>query len=430
MTSKGLGLASGVGLVIANMIGAGVFLSGGFMAQTLTAGQILVSWVVGLVVALLGAFAYSAVATHNPRSGGEYRYLHDHLHPFLGSLAGWASLLVGFSATIAIDAYAAGAFLKRVHPAFDPHWVGFFLLVLITALHAFNFDLSRRSQNTLVALKAGFVLVFVSVGLVLGSWAWPSWTPPNPSTTFPWQSFASNQYWVAFAFSGWNASIYIAQEFKSPARNVPRAMIFGCTIVGLVYLVINWIVVANLNPETAFGVVKYDDEKVTLAHLVMESLVGPEASRLVSLAAALVFVSALSAMIMLGPRVYAAMAEDGALPRFMAFKDNHPPRASFALQFGIALILLMSQTILEIVTSASVVLMIFSGLTCLTVALGRIPASIPARLCGGAYVLAVSGFLYFGQWSPSTFYTVGAILLLTTIGHVLSRSGVKNRPAF
>jgi APA family basic amino acid/polyamine antiporter len=421
MDSKRLGLASGIGLVIANMIGAGVFLSGGFMAQTLTAGQIMASWVVGLLVALMGAYAYSAIATHNPRSGGEYRYLHDHLHPFLGSLSGWASLLVGFSATIAIDAYAAGAFLKRVIPEINPQFVGLALLLAITAMHTFNFDFSRRSQNALVVVKFGFVLVFVALGLILGQWAWPAWTPPNPSTDFPWESFASNQYWVAFAFSGWNASIYIAQEFKEPARNVPRAMLFGCTIVGLVYLLINWIVVANLDPATAFGVVKYDDEKVTLAHLVMESLVGPDASKLVSLAAALVFTSALSAMVMLGPRVYAAMAEDGALPRFMAFKDDHPPKASFALQLAIAVVLLFSQSILEIITSASVVLMIFSGLTCLTVAIGRIPASPLARICGALYVLAVGLFLHFGQWSTATFYTVGAILLLTTVGFFLTR---------
>ena len=415
---SGLGLISGVGLVIANMVGAGVFLSGGFMAQTLTASQILLSWVVGLGVALLGARAYSALATENQRSGGEYRYLHDHLHPFLGTLSGWASLLVGFSATIAIDAWAAGAFLKRVFPEVEPRVVGLLLLVAVTAVHAGRLNVSKISQNVLVGLKAIFVFAFVGFGLALGSWAWPTWSPPNPSETFPWQSFVSNQYWVAFAFSGWNASIYIAQEFKSPARDVPRAMLIGASLVGILYLVINWIVVANLDPATAFGVVRYDSEKVTLAHLVMETLVGPTASKFVSLAAAGVFISALSAMIMLGPRVYSAMAQDGALPKMLAFEGDHPPKSSFVLQCAIAAALVLSQTILDIITSASVVLMIFSGLTCLTVALGRVKAPMTARICGALYTLAVGVFLHFGEWTSATFYTVGFIVAAALISQI------------
>ena len=115
MKDHRLGLFSGMGMVIANMIGAGVFLSTGFMAQDLNPKQILLAWAIGAFLALSGARAYAEIAQIVPKSGGEYRYLSTLVHPALGYLAGWASLLLGFSAPIAIDAFAAGAFANTLH---------------------------------------------------------------------------------------------------------------------------------------------------------------------------------------------------------------------------------------------------------------------------------------------------------------------------
>ncbi|TFH28198.1 MAG: amino acid permease [Myxococcales bacterium] len=113
--SPKLGLASGIGLVIANMVGAGVFLSAGFMAQDLGPGPILIAWVVGMVLALCGALSYATLAEWVPRSGGEYRYLSELMHPALGYLAGYGSMLLGFSGPVAIDAISRGV-LEDAHP--------------------------------------------------------------------------------------------------------------------------------------------------------------------------------------------------------------------------------------------------------------------------------------------------------------------------
>src|SRR5262245_58212253 len=107
-----LRLWPGVGLVVANMIGAGVLLSTGFMAQDLGPGPILAAWAVGAIIALAGAKAYGALVSIIPRSGGEYRFLFDLIHPVIGYAAGWTSLLVGFSAPVAVDAVAAGSFAR------------------------------------------------------------------------------------------------------------------------------------------------------------------------------------------------------------------------------------------------------------------------------------------------------------------------------
>src|SRR5512137_73647 len=267
-----LHLASGVGMVAANMIGAGVFLSAGFMAQDMGPGHILLAWAAGAVLALCGAVSYGAVARLVPRSGGEYRYLSELLHPAVGYLGGWASLLVGFSAPIAMDALAAGAFASTIFPSLRPGLTGAAMVVLLTAFHAVGFRTSFRTQNLLIAVKALLLAGFVGVGLYLGSRAWPGWIPPHAEPGFPLSPFAGSLFYVALAFSGWNAAIYAAEEFEDPARTVPRAMVIGTVLVAGLYLLVNWIFVANLDPATAFFSVT--SENGTLGHAVMSHLLG------------------------------------------------------------------------------------------------------------------------------------------------------------
>jgi hypothetical protein len=145
-----LGCASGIGLVVANMMGAGVFLSAGFMAQDLGPRPILIAWVVGMVLALCGALSYATLAELVPRSGGEYRYLSELMHPALGYLAGHGSMLLGFSGPVAIDAIAAAAFLKTLVRSVHIKTV----IVAVTVLHAVNLRVSKIGQNALVALGA------------------------------------------------------------------------------------------------------------------------------------------------------------------------------------------------------------------------------------------------------------------------------------
>src|SRR5438552_3572642 len=158
--ARRLGLFSGIGLVVANMIGAGVFLSTGFMAQELGPGPVLLSWVTGAVLALAGTLAYAEVARIVPRSGGEYRYLSELLHPVFGYLAGWTSLLVGFSAPIAISAFAAGSYLAILFPAVSAFAAAVVIIGAVTAAHLGAGALSRATQNGLVAIKAALLVGF------------------------------------------------------------------------------------------------------------------------------------------------------------------------------------------------------------------------------------------------------------------------------
>ncbi len=364
--SKQLGVRSGVGLVAANMIGAGVFLSAGFMAQDMGPGPILLAWVVGALLALAGARAYAELARLVPRSGGEYRYLSELLHPALGYLSGWASLLVGFSAPVAIDALAAGGFARTIFPGLSAEWVGAGLVVALTALHVVGLSTSARTQNALIAVKVLLLAGFVYLGLRYGSSAWPTWRPPSDSGGFPAGPFVSSLFFIAYAFAGWNAVAYVAEEFDEPERTVPRAMMIGTALVALLYFVVNWIFVANLTPEKATVVFGYEEShSATLGHAVVETLRGPGWATAMSAVTVVVFASAMSAMIFVGPRVYQAMARDGYLPRLFAGEPGRPPVASILFQSAVSLLLVFSQPLRGLITNVSAVLIFFSALTVL-----------------------------------------------------------------
>lgn len=420
-----LGLWSGIGLVAANMIGAGVFLSAGFMAQEMSAGWILLDWVAGMVLAMAGARAYGEVARLVPRSGGEYRYLSELIHPSLGYLAGWASLLIGFAAPIAINALGAARFLGTVVPVEYPRVVATVFILVLTAFHSYRLDSSRWTQNALIGLKILLLLAFVGMGLALGSSSWPEWTPPSGARGFEAGPFFGNMFWIAFAFSGWNAAIYAAGEFRNPARDVPRAMIIGCFAVGTLYLLINWVFVANLTPADAIVVA---ESGPVLGHVVAQGLIGPVGAKLMSVFIALAFLSAMSAMILVGPRVYAAMAADGFLPKILVARRGRPPAGAALFQAAVSLTFVWTHSVRNALDSVGALLIIFSALTCLSLfALLRhrtLPRPRPmALVSAGAYVALSGWILYYGikhRISSTVLYGAGAVMVGALVAYVVT----------
>jgi APA family basic amino acid/polyamine antiporter len=356
-----LSLGSGIGLVVANMIGAGVFLSAGFMAQELSAGWILLAWCMGALLAMAGARTYAEAALLIPRSGGEYRYLSELLHPAVGYLAGWASLLVGFSAPMAISAFGAAAFAFAVFGQGDVRLGAAALIAGLTFFHSLGLRTSKSTQDALVIVKALLILSFIAFGLSRGDNHWPAWAPASDTPSLA-LSFSTGLFFVAYAFSGWNAAAYAAEEFDDPRRDVPRAMLVGCALVGLAYLLVNWILVTNLTPERAQVVFAYEEARVTLGHLVAQDLLGEVGSSIMSIGIAIIMVSSVSAMLLVGPRVYSEMARDGFLPKLLRGKPGAPPRTSVILQGLLAIALLYLHTIAELLANVAGILVLFSAL--------------------------------------------------------------------
>ena len=386
------------------------------MATEMRPREIFIAWLVGGLLAAAGARAYAACADLVPRSGGEYRYLSDLLHPYLGYLAGWTSLLAGFSAPIATNAATAGAFAQTLAPGLDPSWVGAAIVVVFTLLHALQVSVSKWSQNVLALAKAVLLVGFVAVGLAVGSKSAPTWTPEKVGGL---NAFMANLVFVMYAYSGWNTAIYAAEEFKNPRRDVPRAMVIGVLSVMLLYVAVNWVLVANLTPDMIGTFLGADKSRVTLGHMVAERLVGPTGGKIMSILVIMALLSAVSAMTMIGPRVYEAMGRDGFLPQWFVGKTGRPPLWSVVLQGAIALVLVFTHEIKGMIDQIGVLLTLMSALTVL--ALFRVPrkAGVTALTCAAVFIaLALWMVVSAVIRSPRDLMGVGVVIVLATIGYV------------
>jgi APA family basic amino acid/polyamine antiporter len=429
---KSIGLLSGIGMVVADMIGTGVFITAGFMVQDLAPHWVLLAWVVGFALALCGAKGYSAVAALVPRSGGEYRYLSELVHPALGYLAGWASLFVGFSAPIAIDALAAGTFATTIFPGLDMKLVATVIVVGLTGMHALGMRSSLTTQNLLVAIKIVLVVGFVVMGLMGGNNHWPTWQPSHLSAGFPLAAFMGSLFYIAFAFSGWNAAVYAAEEFKNPRRDVARAMLIGCAVVGALYLVVNWVFVANLTPDTASVVFQDQSARITLGHVITRNILGETGATFMSVLVIIALISATSAMAFIGPRVYAAMAKDGFLPRILIGREGKPPVFAVILQGAIALVLVFAYDLQQVLQNVGAILTLFSALTVLGLFRVRFSSAYSEKpstgslLASAIYVLLAGWMLYFGfREKGSLLLWVAGVSLVALVAYFVTRK----RPA-
>ena len=232
---RDLSLVSASALVIASMVGSGVFTTSGFLlAELHSPGRVLGAWLAGGAIAMLGALCYGALARRFPESGGEYIFLGRTLHPAAGYLAGWVSLLVGFSAPLAAVSIAFGQYLQAWLPFSSARLTGSALLLVFAAIHAMHVQRGAWVQNCAVLIK--LLLIAALLGL---SWGRLEPPPAIPPDSFPIAAFLVSLAWVSFSYSGWNAAIYIAGEIRDPERNLPRAMVVGTALVTVLYLALN-----------------------------------------------------------------------------------------------------------------------------------------------------------------------------------------------
>jgi amino acid transporter len=226
-----IGLASATALVIASMIGSGVFSTSGFLLADLGSPWfVLAAWAVGGIQAMLGALCYGSLARRIPESGGEYAFLSRTLHPAAGYIAGWLSLLVGFSAPLAAMAYAFGRYAQPWLAGVPPALSGSLLILAFAVVHGTEVRRGAQIQNWTVFVKILLIIGFVTL-------AFFKIKPPvsEASAPFPLAAFSVSLIWVSFSYSGWNAAVYITGEVRDPKRNLPRSLILGTGLVTLRY---------------------------------------------------------------------------------------------------------------------------------------------------------------------------------------------------
>jgi APA family basic amino acid/polyamine antiporter len=370
-----LGLFPATNIVVANMIGAGIFTTTGLLMAGLNSPLLMLAlWVTGGLIALCGAFSYGELGAAMPGAGGEYLFLSRIFHPVFGFLSGWVSFIVGFSAPIAASAIGFSEYFCRALPAI-PLWfenngimsppatktaISVTVILVFTLIHYRGIKSGALIQNILTLLKVTLILFLLLAGFTSGNGDLANFTPGNTvSQGFAgWKTIGLSLMWIMFAYSGWNASTYLGAEIKNPLRTLPLSLILGTGIVIFLYLGLNVLYVYSINPDEMKGV-------ISIGGLAMGKLFGPSAETLFSLLISFALFSSLSAFIIIGPRVYYSMAKDGLF--FKSVARIHPkfqvPSNSIILQAIIAIILTLSGTFEQVLTYMGFALGIFPILT-------------------------------------------------------------------
>lgn len=352
-------------VLISNVIGGGIFTTTGFMARDLgDPGIILVLWIIGALLALTGAICYSELGTVFPMAGGEYIYLSRVYHPLLGFLSGWASFTVGFGAAVAASAVSFSSYAFEVIPigqdaALAGKGFALGLVWVLTIIHVAGVGVGGLVQQILTVLKVGAIAGLIFGALAFGQGHWENLEVQAPEVTPGFGTIIVSLIFVTYSYSGWNAAGYIAGEIMEPRRNIPLTMIGGTLLVGLLYLVLNFVYFYAL-PVTTLG----QPPLLPVAEKASVALFGPTAAGLVAALLCVSIAGAVSAMIWAGPRVYYAMAKDGLFPAYFAKVegDGEAPRRSIILQSVWVTILILSGTFEQLVIYSGIVITIFTGL--------------------------------------------------------------------
>jgi basic amino acid/polyamine antiporter, APA family len=322
-----LGVVSATALVVSNMIGTGIFTTSGFLAGDLGNPKLVLwIWVVGAVCAFLGAICYSELGVNLPSSGGEYVYLTRAFGPTWGFMSGWVSFFAGFSAPIAAAALAFSDYLGYFFPsvrqenarvlAGSGEWtlhlggaqmVACTLVLVFTALNCIGVQRVARIQNVLTAAKVLMLVGFIALAFSIGHGSSNNFSmnaTRTASTTIP-EQFVLSLFWIYVAYSGWNAATYVAEELRQPSRTLPAALGIGTALVAALYLSLNVVFIYAAPLEELKG-------HIAVGALAASRLFGPEIAGLFSGLMALSLMSTVNAMVTIGPRVYYAMAKNGA----------------------------------------------------------------------------------------------------------------------
>jgi APA family basic amino acid/polyamine antiporter len=338
-------------IVVANMIGTGVFTSLGFQLLEIRSAPVLLAlWAVGGLAALCGALSYAELGAALPKSGGEYHFLTEIYHPAAGFISGWVSATVGFAAPTALAAMTFGSYLSAVFPRLSAIWLATGLIVVLTLTHSRSHRSSGRTQTLFTVLKILLILGFSGLALFANDAPQTRFLPVAGDGALLFSSaFAVSLIYVNYAYSGWNAATYISGELAHPQRTLPAVLIASTSLVCIAYLLLNAVFLTVAPMEAMVG-------KVEVGYVAASFVFGEAGASIMGVLLAMLLVSTVSAMILAGPRVLHRIGQDFALfrPHGRLNRDGIPAVAVMT-QAAVALVFLWSASFDRI--------LVFSGAT-------------------------------------------------------------------
>lgn len=402
-----LSALDGAALVVSNIVGTGIFVTPGLVFERVPSPlAFLAIWLFGGLLSLAGALAYTELAAMRPRSGGEYVYIREAFGPLAGFLSGWTSFVAGFSGAIAAGAVGFAAYLGRLIPA-----AGATSPLLATSLGPLNFQITPRAllavavilaftavhlrglgpgrlvQNALAALSVATLAGLVVSGIWGGAPAVTAAAPGLEGSTLPGVFLAL--VLVMFTYSGWNAAAYVTEEIREPGTNVLRALLTGTAVVIVLYLVVNLFYLRALPPAALAG-------NIAPGYGAAEALFGDRGALVVTPLILVALAGSIGAMVVTGPRVYFAMAQDEGFPRLFGRVSDHARVPAFAIlaQAAWSAVLVVSGTFEQVLTYTGFAVVLFAGIAVGGLfVLRRRTAAVPGRFRVPGYPLVPAAFV-------------------------------------
>jgi APA family basic amino acid/polyamine antiporter len=430
-----LGLFDAVMVISGDMIGVGIFITSGFIAETLPSpGGILFIWLLGGLLALAGALSCAELSASLPLAGGDYLYIREAYGRLMGFLSGWSSFLVTFSGSIAAIAVGFSSFMSFFFPIFGSDNVLFFTAIMghsikissgtifsvmavlvLSAVHYVGVRQGVLLQNVLTTLKISSLLGIILLGVLVGRGSTEHFVPFfDASKVTDLSVFGAAFIPVIFAYAGWNAVIYLAGEVKQPERNLPRALVWANLLVIVLYLAINVVYIYGIPVTQMKGALRVSEAATT-------ALLGYQTSAWITAIITVSVLGALNVVIMLGPRIYYAMAQDGVFFRGLA--RVHPtfgtPSRAIVLQALWSCILILTGTFDALFTYVSVIISLFSALTVgavIVLRFKRPDLRRPYKLWGYPFVpvffVLVSLWIAWGSLVSKPWESVGGVVIV------------------
>ncbi|MFY9224715.1 MAG: amino acid permease [Blastocatellia bacterium] len=361
---KKIGLFDTTMIVMGGIVGSGIFINPYVVArQVNTPTLILAAWAVGGLIALLGAFIYSELASRLPNVGGQYAYLKEAFHPIVAFIYGWTMLLViqtGGMAAVAMT--FARYFIELTNINIKEGIVAVASLAFLTLINCLGLRAGSLLQSILMVLKILAILALILLGLLLSSPTTNNLTSQVQPTTDqnPILAFAAAMIPVLFAYGGWQTASFISGEVDNVRKTLPRALIIGVIGVVILYLGVNYVCISVLGTEGLAS-------STTPASAVMTNLLGQKGAKLIAIAITISTFGFLSQSMLTAPRVYFAMAADKLFFQKVAWIDpvRNVPSVAIILQGFFASVIALSgqyEQILNYVVSTD---FIFFGLVAL-----------------------------------------------------------------
>jgi APA family basic amino acid/polyamine antiporter len=410
-----LGLRDLILIVIGTVIGSGIFLVPGSVLRQVDGhiGPMLLVWVVGGVLSLLGALTYAELGAMDPAAGGLYIYLRRAFGPLTAFLYGWTFFLVMGSGSAATLAVASTSYLQEFVPldATGQKLCAIFLLAIVAAINVASTRGSANVQNWSTGIKVGALLVMSAVLLAAGQGfsgsadgMWPRAIAPSFLS-----SMGLSMIGVLWAYEGWQYVTFSAGEAIDPQRTFPRAIVVGTAALIGIYVLANVGYLAALGPR---GLAASD----RVAAEAVQSIVGPGAAKLVAAAILVSIFSAINGITITAPRVYYAMAKDDLFFRELA--DVHPrfgtPALAVIAGTAWAMVLATTGTFEQLFTYVVFVSWIFYALGAVGVFVLR------RREPAAARPFKVPGY----PWTPLAFILAALALVANTIATQPGRAAI------